>query len=141
VAARTALFKALSPLRQAVLAGTLLFVVFSFFNWQQACFDDECVGVSAWNGIGVLAGILAIALLSWEVSRLAGVRVRVGKLAPELITVGLALGLALFTVIAVLVKNEFRHWPQWIGLILALAVAGAAAAEARKQGVAMPSRG
>jgi multidrug transporter EmrE-like cation transporter len=137
------LFKALSPLRQVVLAGTLLFVVFSFFDWQQACSTDGtiCVGLSAWHGIGVIAGILAIALLAWEVSRLAGVRVQVGKLAPALITAGLALGLTLLTIISVLVWNEARHWPQWIGLILALAIAGAAATEARKQGVAMPSRG
>ena len=32
-------------------------------------------------------------------------------------------GLLLFTVIKFLVDNEFRHWPAWIGLILAILIA------------------
>jgi uncharacterized membrane protein len=40
-----------------------------------------------------------------------------------LLTVGLAAALLLFTVIKFLVDNEFRHWPAWIGLILAILIA------------------
>ena len=39
-----------------------------------------------------------------------------------LITVALAAATAVFTIIKFFVANEFRHWPAWVGLILAVLV-------------------
>ena len=50
-----------------VLAGTVAFLLVSFFNWQEVEFGDiASAGVSMWHGVGILAGLLALALLVWE---------------------------------------------------------------------------
>src|SRR5436309_5014426 len=62
-------FRKLQIDTQVVLVGALLYVVFSFFNWQ--VFPEA--GVAAvypeWRGIGILASLLGFALLMWELSR------------------------------------------------------------------------
>jgi hypothetical protein len=133
--------KSMSMAGQIMLGSTLLYVIFSFFNWQKVCVDIEgigCAGVSAWNGVGVIAGLLAIALLAWEVSRLVGVKLP-GSIAPALVTIGLSVLLVLFTLITVLTHNEFRAWPQWIALILSIVIGVVAFARAREEGVALPT--
>jgi hypothetical protein len=46
------MLKKLSMPAQAVLAGVVLYIIFSFFDWQQACFGPVCAGVSEWHGGG-----------------------------------------------------------------------------------------
>ena len=41
---------------------------------------------------------------------------------PAMLSAALAAGVLLFTVIKFLVDNTARHWPAWIGLILAIAI-------------------
>ena len=105
---------------QVVLGCTVLYVIFSFLDWQHASFSNA--GINEWHGVGVIAALLAIALLVWEGARLAGVRVALGPITPELGSLGLALLLLLFTVITFLSHNEARHWPAWIGLLLSIAI-------------------
>ena len=106
--------------------GALLFI-FLFFDWQQVCVNfggnSACGGQSGWHGWGVLVGILVIALVAWEVVQLVGVSLPDLPVKPAMISAGLAGGILLFTVIKFLVDNEFRHWPAWIGLILAILIA------------------
>ena len=106
--------------------GTLLFI-FLFFDWQQVCVsfggNSACGGQSGWHGWGVLVGILAIALVAWEVVQLVGVSLPDLPVKPAMISAGLAGAILLFTVIKFLVDNEARHWPAWIGLILAILIA------------------
>ena len=125
----------LSRETQVVLGGGVLLLILSFFPWQAY----SIFSVDEWHGfVGILAGLLVIAMLVWEVLRLMGVDVSVGTLSPGLVSVGLALLMALFTVIAFLNKDTFRHWPAWIALIVALVVAAAAVVRARAEGVEMP---
>jgi hypothetical protein len=130
---------------QVILGGGVLLLILSFLDWQQVSFGGfglvsggPTVGVNEWHGIGILAGLLVIAMLAWEVVRLLAVNVSLGTLSPGLVSVGLALLMALFTVIAFLNKNEFRHWPAWIALVVALVVAAFAVMRARTEGVQMP---
>jgi hypothetical protein len=60
--------------------------------------------------------------VAWEAIQVFGVKVDL-PFKGALLTVGLAAALLLFTVIKFLVDNEFRHWPAWIGLILAILIA------------------
>ncbi|HLX31615.1 MAG TPA: hypothetical protein VKR79_02480 [Gaiellaceae bacterium] len=133
----------LSREAQIVLGGGVVLLILSFLDWQQASYSVGIVSVSGganeWHGIGILAALLVIVMLVWEGLRLLAVKVELGSLSPGLISVALALLVALFTVIAFFDKSTARHWPAWIGLIVALVVAAAALMRARGEGVQMPA--
>jgi hypothetical protein len=139
------MLKKLSPMAQVVLGGSVLYLIFSFFDWQQACAGPPgfhvCAGRTEWNGVGIIAGLLVVALIVWEVLRLLDVKLQLGNFTPALISVALALALLVFTVITFLSHNEFRHWPQWIGLLLSIVIAGAAFMRGKDEGVQMPDLG
>jgi hypothetical protein len=124
---------------QLVLGGTVLYIIFSFFDWQQFSGPDFTVGQSEWTGIGVVAGLLAFVLLAWELARAFDVRISLGSITPGLASVALALLLLLFTVITFLSHSTLRHWPSYVGLLLSLAIAGVALKRARDEGVEMPT--
>ena len=69
----------------------------------------------------MLVGILVIALVVWEAAQVFAVKVEL-PVKPALLSAGLAAAVLLFTVIKFLVDNEARHWPAWIGLILAILI-------------------
>ncbi|MFZ0343240.1 MAG: hypothetical protein WAL31_13020 [Gaiellaceae bacterium] len=132
----------LSRETQVVLGCAVLFLIISFLDWQQVSFSSAfgggAVGLSLWHGIGFVAGLLVIALLIWETVRLFEVNTPTGNVTEGHVSVALALALALFTVIAFFDKSAARHWPAWIGLILALVIAVAAVVRAREEGVQLP---
>ena len=122
---------------QIVLGGTVLYLVFSFFDWQQVSAFGVSAGNSEWVGIGVIAGLLAIAVIAWEALRIVQPAFKPGPLTPGLVSIGLALLLLVFTVITFLTHNEFRHWPSWLGLVLSVVIAAAASRRSRAEGVDM----
>ncbi len=127
---------------QIVLGGTVLYVILSFLDWQQYCASgggvSVCAGRTEWHGIGVIGGLIALALLLWEVGRMLGVKIEVGALSPALISVALAVALLVFTVITFLSHSDFRHWPEWLALIVSILIAVAAMRRGRGEGVEMP---
>lgn len=129
------MLKKLPPEVQVVLGGSLLYLVVSFFDWQQVSFLSVSAGINEWHGVGVIAGLLVVALLAWEGARLAGVRIAFGPITPGLGSIGLALLLLVFTVITFLSHNEARHWPAWVGLLLSIVITAAAFRRARSEGV------
>ncbi len=128
----------LSRETQAVLAGSVLYLIFSFFDWQQVSAFGVSAGRSEWNGIGVIAGLLVIVLLLWEAARLFEVKIELGSLNPGLLSVAVALLLLVFTVITFLSHSTARHWPAWIGLLLSIVIAAAAVMRGKAEGVEMP---
>jgi hypothetical protein len=128
----------LSRETQAVLAASVLYLIFSFFDWQQVSAFGVSVGRSEWNGIGVIAGLLVIVLLLWEAARLFEVKIELGSLNPGLLSVAVALLLLVFTVITFLSHSTARHWPAWIGLLLSIVIAAAAVMRGKSEGVEMP---
>lgn len=126
--------KTLTPATQVVLGASTLYFIFSFLDWQQV----GPYGANEWHGIGVLAGLLVVALLVWEGLRLAGIKLDLGSVTPALVSVGLALLLFLFTLITFVDHDYARHWPAWIGLILSIVIGGAALVRANAEGVAWP---
>jgi hypothetical protein len=133
----------LSRETQVVLGCAVLYLIISFFDWQQVSFSSAfvsgAVGLNLWHGIGVVAGLLVVALLIWELVRLFEVKAPTGSVSHGHVSVGLALALALFTVIAFFDKSTARHWPAWIGLLLSLVIAIAAVVRAREEGVQLPA--
>jgi hypothetical protein len=75
-----------------------------------------------WDGIGWIAGLLAIAIIVWQAIRLANINLEIG-VGPAMVTTFLAVLLLLFTVIKFFADSEFRTWAAWVGLILAIVVA------------------
>jgi hypothetical protein len=115
-------------LAHRILTGcaAVLFIVM-FFTWQGVSVLGTTVGVSGWHGLnGVLLGLFTIALLVWEVMLLLGDRTAdMRKLVPvpeSLVAAGLAAGVLVLGILKFLTANELRRWPEWIGLLLALAI-------------------
>ena len=114
---------------QVVLIATIVFLIVSFFNWYEVDlgaagdFIDVDAGVSMWNGIGVVAGLIAIVLLVWQAVRLANIEFEVG-VTPAMITMVLAVLLLLFTLIRVLdgYTGADRTIWLWIGLLAAVVI-------------------
>jgi hypothetical protein len=109
-----------------VLGAAIAFLIVSFFNWQEVdlgAFGEA--GVSMWDGIGWIAGLLAIAIIVWQAIRLANINLEIG-VGPAMVTTFLAVLLLLFTVIKFFADSEFRTWAAWVGLILAIVVAAGA---------------
>lgn len=132
-------FMKLSREAQVVLVSAVLLLIISFFDWQQVSILGYTGGANEWHGIGVLAGLLTIALIAWEAMRVFGVKVSLGSLSEGLVSVGLAILVALFTIIYFLTHTDAQHWPAYLGLILAIVIAVAAFMRARGEGVEMPS--
>lgn len=105
-----------------VLGGSIAFLIASIFNWQEVEFADlASAGVSMWHGWGVVAGLVAIALVLWEGARLANVKLELG-VSPTIVSGLLAILLLLFTFLKFLVDNEFRTFWAWLGLAFAIVV-------------------
>jgi hypothetical protein len=123
-------FNELTTGAKLVLGATIVFLIVSFFNWYEADLGglEEVAGIDAgvsmWNGVGVIAGLIAIVLLVWQAIRLANIDLEIG-VTPAMITAALALLLLIFTVIRVIDGYEFADrtiW-LWIGLVLAIVIA------------------
>jgi hypothetical protein len=78
-----------------------------------------------WHGWGVLAGLLLLAILVWEVAQLAGIKIALGPLSPSMGTAGLSALLVLVTLIKVLTNSFVASWA-WIGLALSACIAAGA---------------
>jgi cation transport ATPase len=105
-----------------VLGGTILFLIVSIFHWQEIDLGIVSGGVNMWHGWGVLAGLVAVAIIVWEGLRLANMKIEIG-LTPAMVTAALAILLLVFTVLKFLVSNEFRTFWAWLGLLLAILIA------------------
>lgn len=128
-------------------ASALLLIFMSFFDWQQHCgtiptVGTTCLGVSGWHGsAGVILGILTLALLIWELIGAFAPDVTKNMNLPEgLVGAGVAGLVAIFVLIKFLSANEFRHWPEWIGLLLGIVIAIGAWLRFSESGESLPSR-
>jgi hypothetical protein len=131
-------FKDLPREAQLTLGGLVLFVIFSFFDWQQVSTPIGTYGDSLWHGFGIITALVAVAYLIWEIGRAMDYKVNLGQVTPELTSAGFAVALLVCTVITFLDWSDFRHWPQWIGLLLSIVIAVAAFMRAKAEGVEMP---
>src|SRR5918996_4750173 len=107
-----------------LVTGVLLFIDL-FLPWNTVGACPFCVSVNGWSEMGVIAGLLVLALLVWEGLNAAGALATVT--APRaLITAALATGAALFALLRALFELSFSTFGLWLGIILALAMGYAA---------------
>ncbi|HET6771154.1 MAG TPA: hypothetical protein VFH75_05915 [Actinomycetota bacterium] len=118
----------------ALVAGGLMLIDL-FLPWNRVCsgggdlfgtsIPEICASASGWSSIGVIAGLLVLALLVWEGLNAAGALANVA--APKkLITAALAAGAAVFALLRWLLNTEFASFGAYIGIILSLALLYAA---------------
>jgi hypothetical protein len=123
---------------QATLVCLILFIVFSFFDWQQVSVGPFTAGKTLWHGFGIITVLIAIAYLIWEIGRALQYKVNLGQVTPGMTSAGFAVTLLVFTVITFFDWSDFRHWPAWIGLLLSIIIAAAAFVRAKAEGVELP---
>ena len=108
--------------QKGLLITSLLMFIDLFLPWQRVCVLDDCVSASGWSGVGTIIGLLVIALLAWEGFNLSRVNVNL-NVSTALVSAAIAGGIVLFTLLKVLIDNEFFSFGGWIGIILGLAMA------------------
>ncbi len=119
----------MSTASKILLGASLLYVIDSFLPWNRFCFEvagitGGCAGVSLWHGVGLIAGLLAIALLVLEALRAFGTNLgTMPQRTLDMVSVGLAAGIVLFTILRIVIDSEFLSFGAWIGIVLALALA------------------
>ena len=130
-----------------LLAGGILLLIDSFFNWNKTCVGIAgiargCGTHNGWAGIGILMGLLLIVLIAWEVILLLDVKLPELPLKAELISAALAALVVLFTLIRFISKPDSlnRAWPAWVGLILAIVLAVGAFFRFQEGGGEIPKR-
>jgi hypothetical protein len=129
-----------STARKILLPASLLLLIDSFFHWQQVDLGVVTPGQSMWHGLGFLIGILLLVLIVWEaLDAFAPDTIRGLNLPGGLLALGLAGAILILTVIRVLTL-DFRHWPAWVGLILAVVIGYGGWLRFQESGDAMPSR-
>lgn len=126
----------MSTASKILLGGGVLFLINSFLPyWQRVCasdvlgelgplVEDRCAGAGLWEGLGIIAGLAAILILVMEILIAAQVRVDIGTAAQRSqIEAGLAGAVLLFTVLRVIIDNDFLSWGAYLGIVLSLVIA------------------
>ncbi len=133
----------LSREAQVVLGGSVIYLLLSFLDWQKQCFSgggvSVCGGQSEWHGVGVLGGLVAAALVAWEVVRLLEIKIELGPVTPGFASAALAALLLVLTLITFLSHCQARSWPEWLAVVLSVVIALAAWRRGRAEGVEMPN--
>jgi hypothetical protein len=115
----------LSTATKVITGAAILLLILMFFNWQQVCYASICGGVSGWHGfVGVVLGLLVIALIAWEVVKILGVELPTLPVPAATIELAVTGGVVVFVILKFLTANEARRWwVQILGLLLAAAIA------------------
>jgi hypothetical protein len=121
--------RGMSLAHRILAGGSVVLFILMFFKWQGVSTVIGTFGVSGWHGfVGVVLGLLTVALIVWEAGLLLGERTaEMRKMIPfpaKLVSAGLAGGILVFGILKFLTANEYRRWPEWVGTIVALAIGG-----------------
>lgn len=111
----------LSTASKILLGAGILYLIDLFLPWQSLDLGPLIGDVSENGiaGIGFLNLLLVIGLIAWEGMAIAGVDIKAPR---ALVSAGLAGGIVVFTILKIIVDNDFIAIFAWIGLILALAI-------------------
>jgi len=123
-------FNALGRGAQVMLIAGVLLIIDSFFDWQAV---DDFPGVSAWdNFLGILMGLLTIALVAWIGARLAGVEMRL-PVSNAMLSALFGWLILLFAVLKNLTDDYSTFWA-YLGVLFAAAIAFGAWLEVQEGG-------
>jgi hypothetical protein len=123
-------FNALGRGAQIMLVAGVLLLIDTFFDWQAV---DDFPGVSAWNNfLGIVMGLLTIALIAWLAVRVAGIdfKLPISNAMMSALLGGLIL---VFAVLKNLTDDYSTFWA-YLGVVLAAAIAFGAWLEVQAAG-------
>ncbi len=109
----------MSTASKILVGGGILYIIDTFLPWQRVDIGIASASESGASGLGVLNLLLAIALVAWEGMALAGVDIKAPK---ALVSAALAGGIVIFTILKIIVDNDFLFIFAWIGLVLAVVI-------------------
>ena len=116
----------MSTASKILLGGGVLFLIDTFLPWQRVCVDlgalggNVCGSASGASGIGIINLLLALALVVWEGLAIAGVNLP--GVPKTRISVALAGGIVVFTLLKILVDSEALFLFAFVGIVLALVI-------------------
>jgi hypothetical protein len=123
-------FNALGRGAQIMLVAGVLLLIDTFFDWQAV---DDFPGVSAWdNFLGIVMGLLTIALIAWLAVRVAGVDFRL-PISNAMVSALLGGLILVFAVLKNLV-DDYSTFAAYLGVVLAAAIAFGAWLEVQAAG-------
>lgn len=111
----------LSTASKILLGAGILYLIDLFLPWQSVDLGP-LVGnatASGLDGIGILNLLLVIGLIAWEGLAIAGVDIKAPR---ALVSAALAGGILVFTILKIIIDNDFIAIFAWIGVILAVAI-------------------
>jgi L-asparagine transporter-like permease len=120
----------MSTASKILLGGSVLLLIDSFLPWQKVCVSiagfGACASANMWGGnggfFGVVAGLLVILLLVWEIIAVANVDLNMG-MSRSKVSAYLGFGVLAFVVIKFIVAlTNSPGFGAWIGIVLALAI-------------------
>lgn len=120
-------FNALGRGMQIMLVGAVLLFIDLFFRWQEIEFDlgplgEQSAGVSAWdNFLGIVLGLLTIALIAWIVLQLAAVDIPL-PISGAMVAAVLG-GLILLVAIIKNLADDYSTIWSYVGVVLAAVIA------------------
>ncbi len=120
-------FNALGRGMQIMLVGGALLFIDLFFRWQEIEFDlgplgEQSAGVSAWdNVLGIVLGLLTIALIAWIVLQLAAVDIPL-PVSGAMIAALLGALILLVAIVKNLTDDYSTIW-SYVGVVLAAVIA------------------
>ena len=130
-------FAAQSTATKIMLIAGFLFFIDTFLPWQHFCIGGgtfggvsvpgACASFSAWGGssgfLGILAGLLALALVAWEGMQLANVNLNM-NVPSNRVSAALAGGTVVFGAIKfIIVMTNHPGFGAFVGIILLIAIA------------------
>jgi len=109
-----------------IIVGALAFLLVSLTPWQRPCnvtpTETLCGFVVAWTGFGIWAGLLAVAILIWELLPVIWPGLSMRGWPTAIITAILAVALALITLVKLIDDNTSQTRWAWVGFAIALFV-------------------
>jgi hypothetical protein len=130
--------------------GGVLYVIDSLSDWEKLMgysFTGRwsvLYGRTEWHGVGVLAGIVALALLATELFRaFSPTADRSVENSRNFWSTGLAVSLLVLTILVFESDTSYRYWPAWAGfaisaVLVAASLGRAAALSQRPAAAARP---
>ncbi|MEX2457965.1 MAG: hypothetical protein WD770_03155 [Actinomycetota bacterium] len=104
-----------------------------------------CVGIfGLWTGLGIVAGLFAVALLALEVMRALNVNVGIPPKTQGLLALGLGGGVVLFTLLRILIKplgTQLNAIGALVAAVLALAIGYGAYMRYQEPAIGLPEPG